>query len=108
MIYDCAIIGGGIIGLATAVTLLRGRPGSRVLVLEKEDDVATHQTGRNSGVIHSGIYYKPGSIKARLARAGNDSMRDFCGEHSIPFEVCGKLILATHERELPLLANLLE
>jgi (S)-2-hydroxyglutarate dehydrogenase len=108
MIYDCAIIGGGIVGLATAMTLLRARPGIRVVVLEKEPDVAQHQTGRNSGVIHSGIYYKPGSLKARMARAGNDSMREFCSLHEIPFEVCGKLIVATEERELPLLKSLLQ
>jgi (S)-2-hydroxyglutarate dehydrogenase len=107
MTYDCAIIGGGIVGLATATTLLRARPGIRVVVLEKEPDVAQHQTGRNSGVIHSGIYYQPGSLKARMAREGNHSMREFCAQHEIPFEVCGKLIVATEERELPLLKNLL-
>jgi (S)-2-hydroxyglutarate dehydrogenase len=108
MTYDCAIIGGGIVGLATAMTLLRERPGTRVVLLEKEADVALHQTGRNSGVIHSGIYYKPGSLKARMAREGNESMRTFCADHGIPFEVCGKLIVATEERELPLLENLFE
>ncbi len=108
MKYDCAIIGGGIVGLATAMTLLRTRPGTRVVVLEKEGSVAEHQSGRNSGVIHSGIYYKPGSLKARMARAGNLSMREFCCRNEIPFEVCGKLIVATEERELPLLNNLFE
>jgi L-2-hydroxyglutarate oxidase len=108
MIYDCAIIGGGIVGLATAMTLQRERPGTRVVVIEKEQDVACHQTGRNSGVIHSGIYYKPGSLKARLAREGNRSMRAFCARHEIPFEVCGKLIVATAPEELPLLENLFE
>ena len=107
MTYDCAIIGGGIVGLATAMTLLRAHPGVRVVVLEKEVDVAQHQTGRNSGVIHSGIYYQPGSLKARMAREGNHSMREFCAQHEIPFEVCGKLIVATEERELALLKNLL-
>ena len=108
MTYDCVIIGGGIVGLATAMTLLHARPGLQVVVLEKESDVAQHQTGRNSGVIHSGIYYKPGSLKARMARDGNQSMRHFCAQHEIPFEVCGKLIVATEERELPLLENLLQ
>ena len=106
--YDYAIIGGGIVGLATAMTLLRARPASRVVVLEKEGDVALHQTGRNSGVIHSGIYYTPGSLKARMAREGNLSMVTFCSQRGIPFDVCGKLIVATEERELPMLANLFE
>jgi L-2-hydroxyglutarate oxidase len=106
MTHDCAIIGGGIVGLATAMTLLRTRPGTRVAVLEKEESVAQHQSGRNSGVIHSGIYYKPGTLKARMARAGNLSMREFCARHEIPFEVCGKLIIATEEPELSLLENL--
>jgi (S)-2-hydroxyglutarate dehydrogenase len=87
MTYDCAVVGGGIVGLATAMTLLQQRPGARMLVIEKERDVAQHQTGRNSGVIHSGIYYKPGSLKARMAREGNESMRQFCARHDIPFEV---------------------
>ena len=108
MTYDCVIIGGGIVGLATAMTLLREQPGLRLAVLEKEDDVARHQTGRNSGVIHSGIYYQPGSLKARMAREGNASMREFCARHDIPFEVCGKLIVATEERELPLLEKLFQ
>jgi (S)-2-hydroxyglutarate dehydrogenase len=106
MTHDCAIIGGGILGLATAMALLRAQPGARVVLLEKEDDVARHQTGRNSGVIHSGIYYQPGSLKARMARDGNRSMREFCGRHDIPFEVCGKLIVATEPRELALLEKL--
>src|SRR5688572_26353620 len=106
MTYDCAIIGGGIVGLATAMTLLHARPGLQVLVLEKESDIAQHQTGRNSGVIHSGIYYKPGSLKAAMARDGNRSMREFCQTHGLAHEICGKLILATDERELPMLENL--
>jgi L-2-hydroxyglutarate oxidase len=108
MTHDYAIIGGGIVGLAAAMTLLRTRPTARVVVLEKEVDVALHQTGRNSGVIHSGIYYKPGSLKARMARAGNLSMRDFCTRHDIPCDICGKLIVATEERELSMLENLFE
>jgi L-2-hydroxyglutarate oxidase len=104
--FDCAIIGGGIVGLATAVALVRKDPKVRVVVFEKEPDFARHQTGRNSGVIHSGIYYKPGSFKARFARAGSHSMVEFCREHGIPHEVCGKVIVATQESELPLLEKL--
>lgn len=106
MKVDCAIIGGGIVGLSVAMALLRKQPGIHVVVLEKEPQLAFHQSGRNSGVIHSGIYYKPGSLKARFARAGNRSMIKFCEEHGIPHDVCGKLIVATSERELPLLDNL--
>ena len=108
MSYNCAIIGSGIVGLATAMTLTRERPGVRVIVLEKENAPALHQTGRNSGVIHSGIYYKPGSLKAKFARAGNRSMVEFCETHGIAHETCGKLIVATDERELPLLENLFQ
>lgn len=104
--HDCAIIGGGIVGLAAAMTIARRQPGSRVIVLEKEPDLALHQTGRNSGVIHSGIYYKPGSFKARFAREGNASMVEFCREHGIPHEICGKVIVATEKNELPRLENL--
>ncbi|MST94500.1 MAG: L-2-hydroxyglutarate oxidase [Pedosphaera sp.] len=104
--FDFAIIGGGIVGLATALTLGRRQPGARILLLEKEFDLSLHQTGRNSGVIHSGIYYKPGSFKAKFARAGARSMVGFCEEHSIPHDICGKVIVATREAELPLLENL--
>jgi len=100
------VIGGGIVGLATAHRLTRERPGASVTVLEKEDEVGTHQTGHNSGVIHAGVYYKPGSLKARLSRAGNRSMVDFCTEHDIPVKVCGKLIVATERGELNRLQEL--
>lgn len=106
MKVDCAVIGGGIVGLSVAMALLRKQPGLHVVVLEKEPQLAFHQSGRNSGVIHSGIYYKPGSRKARFARAGNRSMIKFCEEHGIPHDVCGKLIVSTSARELPLLDNL--
>jgi L-2-hydroxyglutarate oxidase len=106
--YDYAIIGGGIVGLATAAALADRFPLSHILVLEKEDHFAQHQTGRNSGVIHAGIYYKPGSLKAHLAHAGNLSMRAFCERHGIPYEVCGKIIVATQESELPLLEKLFD
>jgi (S)-2-hydroxyglutarate dehydrogenase len=104
--YDFAIIGGGIVGLSTAMALGERDPNARILVLEKEDDWAFHQTGNNSGVIHSGIYYKPGSFKAKFCRQGCDSMVAFCREHGIAHEVCGKVIVATKETELPLLENL--
>ena len=104
--HDCAIIGGGIVGLAAAMTLTRRQPGLKVVVLEKENNLALHQTGRNSGVIHSGIYYKPGSFKARFARDGNASMVEFCREHGLNHEICGKVIVATEQDELPRLENL--
>ncbi len=106
MRFDCAIIGGGIVGLAAASVLSRRQPGCSIVVLEKDAELATHQTGRNSGVIHSGIYYKPGSFKARFAREGNASMVEFCREHGINYEICGKVIVATEEDELPRLENL--
>ncbi len=106
MKVDCAIIGGGIVGLSVALHLAKRQRGLRIAVLEKESQVASHQTGRNSGVIHSGIYYAPGSLKARYAREGNRSMIAFCREHGIPVEVCGKVIVATTPDELPLLDNL--
>ncbi|HYE65982.1 MAG TPA: L-2-hydroxyglutarate oxidase [Pyrinomonadaceae bacterium] len=104
--YDFAIIGGGIVGLATGRALGQRYPEARILVLEKEGQWASHQSGRNSGVIHSGIYYKPGSFKARFARHGNRSMVEFCREHGIAHEICGKVIVATEPEELPLLENL--
>lgn len=104
--YDCVVIGGGIVGLAVAWTLLEKRPGIRLAVLEKEDDWARHQTGRNSGVMHSGIYYKPGSLKAKLCREGNRRLVEFCQHYGIRYEPCGKVIVATMASELPLLENL--
>jgi L-2-hydroxyglutarate oxidase len=102
------VIGGGIVGLATAYRLLQDRPGAEVTVLEKEPRVAAHQTGHNSGVIHAGVYYRPGSLKARLCRAGSRSIVEFCAEHQIPAQVCGKLIVATDPAELPRLHALHE
>jgi L-2-hydroxyglutarate oxidase len=104
--YDYAVVGGGIVGVSTAMHLTRRFPSARVLLLEKEPGPAFHQTGRNSGVIHSGIYYKPGSFKAAFARDGARSMVAFCREHDIPHEVCGKVIVATGGHELPLLEAL--
>ena len=106
--YDFVVIGGGIVGLSTARALLRRHPGSGVVVLEKETTFARHQTGHNSGVIHSGIYYKPGSLKARFCREGAASLVEFCREHAVAHEVCGKVIVATQRREVPLLESLHE
>jgi len=107
-VADYVVVGGGIVGLATAMTLGRRFPDARIVLMEKESDTAMHQTGRNSGVIHSGIYYKPGSFKARFARAGAESMVAFCRAHNIPHEVCGKVIVATCDSELKRLSDLLE
>jgi len=104
--FDVAIVGAGIVGLATAMELLKRRPATRIVVLDKEDHVAAHQTGRNSGVIHAGLYYKPGSLKAQLSTEGARSMIEFCEEHSLPFELCGKVVVATSEAELPRLDEL--
>ncbi len=104
--YDFAIIGGGIVGLSTGMMLGKKYPHARILVLEKESQWAFHQTGNNSGVIHSGVYYKPGSFKAKFCRDGANSMVQFCQEHGIDYEVCGKVIVATNEAELPRLENL--
>ena len=100
------MVGAGIVGLATARALLLRRPGSRVLVLEKADDVATAQTGHNSGVIHAGIYYAPGSLKARLCRAGERATKDFCNVNGIRYETVGKLVVATDDVELERMARL--
>jgi L-2-hydroxyglutarate oxidase len=106
--YDYAVVGGGIVGLAVARALARREPRARLVVIEKEPGWARHQTGRNSGVIHAGIYYKPGSLKARLAREGNRSMVAFCREQGIPHEVCGKIIVAANAEERPLLEGLFQ
>ncbi|MBT2456757.1 L-2-hydroxyglutarate oxidase [Streptomyces sp. ISL-86] len=105
---DVLVVGGGIVGLSTAHALSRLAPGTRVVVLEKEPGPARHQTGRNSGVIHSGIYYRPGSLKARFAVRGAAEMVKFCAEHGIPHEVTGKLIVATEREELPRLHALVQ
>jgi L-2-hydroxyglutarate oxidase LhgO len=100
------IIGGGAVGLGVALEITRRFPRQKLLLVEKEDKVARHQSGHNSGVIHSGVYYKPGSLKARLCVAGAAAMVEFCREHSIPHNVCGKVIVATGEDELPRLEEL--
>ncbi|MFI1826764.1 L-2-hydroxyglutarate oxidase [Streptomyces sp. NPDC020412] len=108
--FDCdvLVVGGGIVGLSTAYALTRSAPGTRVVVLEKEPAPARHQTGRNSGVIHSGIYYRPGSLKARYATRGAAEMVKFCAEHGLPHAVTGKLIVATRRDELPRLHALVQ
>ena len=106
--FDLAVVGGGIVGLATARALLAERPDLRLVVLEKEARLASHQTGHNSGVIHSGIYYKPGSHKARLCVEGARLMKEFCAEHGIRVDPIGKVIVATFEAELPRLQALFE
>lgn len=103
-----AVIGGGIVGLATAHQLLLRFPSARLVLLEKEDGPGRHQTGHNSGVLHCGLYYKPGSVKARLAVQGIRRMTEFCAQHGVPYEVCGKVVVATEPEELPRLQNLLE
>lgn len=105
---DVAIIGGGIVGLATAYQLTRALPGKRVVVLEKEAGLAMHQTGHNSGVLHSGIYYKPGSLKAINCREGKKLMEEFCAAEGISYEICGKVIVALDESELPAMERIYE
>jgi len=107
-VFDFVVIGGGIVGLSTARALLGRHPGARLAVLEKEGGWARHQTGHNSGVIHSGIYYKPGSLKARFCLEGARALVEFCRERGIDYEVCGKIIVATEPGELPLLDALYE
>jgi L-2-hydroxyglutarate oxidase len=106
MNFDIVVIGGGIVGLATALKVKENNPFLKILILEKEDELAKHQTGNNSGVIHSGLYYKPGSLKAKNCIHGYNLLVDFCKVNDIPFELCGKIVVATEERELPLLENL--
>lgn len=105
---DLCVVGGGIVGLATALAFQERHPGKRVVVLEKEGAVGAHQTGHNSGVLHSGIYYKPGSLKARNCRAGKKAMEAFCREESIPYNTCGKVIVALDQSEVPKLRNIFE
>lgn len=105
-VCDVLIVGGGIVGLATGYQLMSRYPASKIVVLEKEKVPALHQSGRNSGVLHSGIYYRPGSLKAVNCREGRIAMVDFCRHHEIPFEVCGKVIVATDETEIPQLEKL--
>ena len=106
--FDVVIVGGGIVGLATAYRLVEARPGLRIAILEKEPELASHQTGHNSGVLHAGLYYAPGSLKARLCREGKAAVEAFATAHDIPFEHCGKLVVALEESELDRLTVLRE
>ncbi len=106
--FDIVVVGGGIVGLASAYKIAKSHPGVRIGVLEKEDHVAGHQTGHNSGVIHSGLYYKPGSAKAATCMAGRREMIEFTETHNIPHEICGKLLVATSEAELPAMDKILQ
>lgn len=108
MIYDVIIVGAGIVGLATGVKLLEKNPGLKIIFIEKEDTIAKHQTGNNSGVIHSGIYYKPGSLKAENCTRGYNMLLDFCRKHELKYDICGKIILATSKEEIPIMNNIYE
>jgi (S)-2-hydroxyglutarate dehydrogenase len=99
MVYDYCVIGGGIVGLATAMQLLDAHAGASLVLVEKEAELGTHQTGHNSGVIHAGIYYPPGSLKAELCRRGAQATKDFAAEHGVPVDTCGKLLVATNPTE---------
>ena len=103
---EVVVLGAGIVGLATALQVLESRPGSRVVVLEKELAIGSHQTGHNSGVIHSGLYYKPGSLKAKLCRDGYKRLIEFCQTEEVPFDICGKIVVATNESEVGALRDL--
>lgn len=104
--YDFVIVGGGIIGMSTAMQLITAYPDARIAVLEKESGPAQHQTGHNSGVIHAGVYYTPGSLKARFCLAGNQATRKFCSRHQIPWQACGKIVVATTPLEMDRMATL--
>jgi len=103
---DVIVVGGGIVGLATALSILQARPDTRLVLIEKESSIGQHQTGHNSGVIHSGLYYRPDSLKAKNCREGYEQLISFCREESIPHEICGKIVVATTKDDLPMLDEL--
>ena len=104
--YDLTIIGAGIVGLATALKMTETHPGTKLLVIDKESQVAQHQTGHNSGVIHSGLYYRPGSVKAATCVTGRKALLEFCDRNGVPYEICGKIVVATSQDEVPRLEEL--
>jgi len=104
--YDVVVVGGGIVGLSTAMALIKAYPKTRIVVLEKEPDIALHQTGHNSGVIHAGLYYRPGSQKAGFSVNGGKKLRNFCDENDISYDLVGKVVVATSDAEIPALENL--
>ena len=98
--FNLIVVGGGIVGLATAYQFLKKNPGQKLLIIEKETELAQHQTGRNSGVIHSGLYYQPGSLKAKNCLDGYSALLQFCEQESIPHDICGKVVVATTKEEI--------
>lgn len=104
--FDVIVIGGGIVGLASAYSVLEQNAGLRLVVIEKENTLAAHQTGRNSGVIHSGLYYKPGSLKAQNCLNGYNLLLEFCAKEEVPYEICGKIVVATKAEEFSRLEEL--
>ncbi|TDE12460.1 L-2-hydroxyglutarate oxidase [Dyadobacter psychrotolerans] len=106
--HDIIVIGGGIVGLATALRIKEQKPSLKILLLEKENEVAKHQTGHNSGVIHSGLYYKPGSLKATNCIRGYEMLLDFCNREGVAYDLCGKVVVATSDEQKPLLKNLFD
>lgn len=107
-VFDFIVVGGGIVGTATAYKLSRKYPGKSIALIEKEKELGSHQTGRNSGVIHSGIYYKPGSLKAENCRIGREQLVDFSEKYDVPYDICGKIIVATKEEEIPILEGIFQ
>ena len=106
--FDIIVIGGGLVGLATAFKIQQQEPNKKILLIEKEKALASHQSGRNSGVIHSGLYYKPGSLRATNCVAGRHALVDFAKKHRIRHDICGKLVVATNQKELDVLPDLLK
>ena len=106
--YDFVIVGGGIIGASTALSIIKLNPKKKILLLEKEKSFAFHQTGHNSGVIHAGVYYEPGSLKAKFCKRGLEETIKFCKQHNIPYSQCGKILVATSKDELNRMQSLYE